>query len=80
MNFLVITIYYEVAILQSPVLIVLGQFIGSIFLDIEWSFLFDSLTVSLLIPVVFISTLVHIFSLGYMEYDPHKQRFFAYLS
>lgn len=80
MNILVITIFYEVAILQSPVLIVLDQFLGSLYLDIEWSFLFDSLTVSLLIPVVFISTQVHIFSLGYMEYDPHKQRFFAYLS
>ena len=80
MNILIIIVYYEVAILQSPVLVILGQYIGSIYLDIEWSFLFDSLTVSLLIPIVLVSTLVHLFSISYMENDPHKQRFFSYLS
>ena len=30
--------------------------------------------------VTIISTCVHIYSIGYMEGDPHKQRFFSYLS
>jgi NADH-ubiquinone oxidoreductase chain 5 len=34
----------------------------------------------MLIPVLFISTLVHIFSIDYMSADPHNQRFFSYLS
>jgi NADH-ubiquinone oxidoreductase chain 5 len=34
----------------------------------------------MLIPVLFISTLVHIFSIDYMSTDPHNQRFFSYLS
>jgi NADH-ubiquinone oxidoreductase chain 5 len=54
-------------------------------LDVEslyvlWNFLFDSLTVSMLIPVLIVSSLVHIYSIGYMSHDPHNQRFFSYLS
>ena len=45
-----------------------------------WNFQFDSLTVSMLIPVLVISSLVHIYSIGYMSHDPHSQRFFSYLS
>ena len=43
-------------------------------------FNFDSLTVSMLIPVLIVSSLVHIYSIGYMSHDPHNQRFFSYLS
>jgi NADH-ubiquinone oxidoreductase chain 5 len=34
----------------------------------------------MLIPVLIISSLVHIYSIGYMSNDPHQQRFFSYLS
>ena len=34
----------------------------------------------MLIPVLFISTMVHLFSIDYMSNDPHNQRFFSYLS
>ena len=34
----------------------------------------------MLIPVLIISSLVHIYSIGYMSNDPHNQRFFSYLS
>ena len=34
----------------------------------------------MLLPVLFISTLVHLFSVDYMSNDPHQQRFFSYLS
>ena len=34
----------------------------------------------MLIPVLVISTLVHLFSVDYMAGDPHQQRFFSYLS
>ena len=44
------------------------------------AFNFDSLTVSMLIPVLIVSSLVHIYSIGYMSHDPHNQRFFSYLS
>ena len=50
------------------------------YLNIKWSFNFDSLTVSMLIPVLIVSSLVHLYSIGYMSHDPHNQRFFSYLS
>lgn len=35
---------------------------------------------SMLLPVLIISSLVHVYSIGYMSEDPHTPRFFAYLS
>jgi NADH-ubiquinone oxidoreductase chain 5 len=34
----------------------------------------------MLIPIIWISTMVHLYSIGYMSNDPHQQRFFSYLS
>ena len=42
--------------------------------------MFDSLTVSMLLPVLVVSSMVHVYSISYMSADPHNQRFFAYLS
>jgi NADH-quinone oxidoreductase subunit L len=42
--------------------------------------MFDSLTVIMLVVVTTVSTIVHIYSVGYMETDPHVPRFIAYLS
>jgi proton-translocating NADH-quinone oxidoreductase chain L len=49
-------------------------------LQINWAFCFDSLTSVMLVVVTFISTLVHLYSTEYMEYDPHLPRFMSYLS
>nr|YP_010879552.1 NADH dehydrogenase subunit 5 [Heterobasidion abietinum]WHL55322.1 NADH dehydrogenase subunit 5 [Heterobasidion abietinum] len=72
--------FYEVGICASPVLINLGSWIDSEYMSISWEFLFDQLTVSMFIPVLYISSLIHIFSTDYMAEDPHNQRFFSYLS
>ncbi len=72
--------FYEVGICGSPVSIYLINWIDSEFMSISWEFWFDSLTVSMLIPVLYISSLIHIFSTDYMGEDPHNQRFFSYLS
>lgn len=34
----------------------------------------------MLLPVLIVSSLVHLYSISYMAYDPHQQRFFSYLS
>jgi NADH-ubiquinone oxidoreductase chain 5 len=34
----------------------------------------------MLIPILTISSLVHIYALGYMSHDPHQSRFFSILS
>ncbi len=49
-------------------------------LSVEWSLRIDTLTVVMLIVVNTVSALVHVYSMGYMAHDPHRPRFFAYLS
>ena len=46
----------------------------------EWALRINSLTAVMLVVVTTISSLVHIYSIGYMEEDPYKPRFFSYLS
>jgi len=77
---LCIIVFFEVGFNNIIVTIKLFRWIDSELIDILWGFNFDSLTVSMLIPVLMISLLVHIYSIGYMSHDPHNQRFFSYLS
>lgn len=72
--------FYEVGLNSSPVTVYLFNWIDSEYMSISWEFLFDQLTVSMFIPVLYISSLIHIFSTDYMAEDPHNQRFFSYLS
>ena len=46
----------------------------------EWMLRIDGLAAVMLVVVTTISSLVHIYSIGYMEGDPYKPRFFSYLS
>jgi NADH-ubiquinone oxidoreductase chain 5 len=75
-----IIVFFEVGLNNIPVSINLFRWIDSESLNVLWGFHFDSLTVSMLIPVLIVSSLVHIYSIGYMKHDPHNQRFFSYLS
>ncbi len=43
-------------------------------------FLIDKLTVTMMLVVTFVSLMVHIYTIGYMEEDPGYQRFFSYIS
>ena len=72
--------FIEVGISNTPVHIQLFRWLDSESLNVLWGFNFDSLTVSMLIPVLIVSSLVHVYSIGYMSHDPHNQRFFSYLS
>ncbi|MGB3502386.1 MAG: NADH-quinone oxidoreductase subunit L [Mesorhizobium sp.] len=56
------------------------RFIQSGNLDVDWAFRIDTLTVVMLVVVNTVSALVHVYSIGYMHHDPHRPRFFAYLS
>jgi Proton-conducting membrane transporter/NADH-Ubiquinone oxidoreductase (complex I), chain 5 N-terminus/NUMOD1 domain len=78
--FLSFTAFYEVGLSNSSVSVDLFSWIDSEYFLVSWGFTFDSLTVSMLIPIVFISSLVHMYSISYMGADPHTQRFFSYLS
>ena len=49
-------------------------------LNVSWSIDIDALSSVMLVVVTLVSSLVHIYSIGYMSDDPHKQRFMSYLS
>ncbi len=49
-------------------------------LDLNWVLRLDTLTAIMLVVVTTVSSLVHIYSIGYMAEDPHRSRFFSYLS
>ena len=49
-------------------------------LKFEIGFLVDNLTVMMMLVVTFVSLMVHIYTIGYMEEDPGYQRFFSYIS
>jgi len=72
--------FYYVGILGNFTYICLGTWIDCGLFVVNWGFVFDSLTVTMLAVVNTISALVHIYSVFYMERDPHFTRFMAYLS
>jgi proton-translocating NADH-quinone oxidoreductase, chain L len=49
-------------------------------MDLRWILRVDTLTAIMLVVVNTVSALVHVYSIGYMNEDPHRSRFFAYLS
>jgi len=72
--------FYQVAIGGHDVRIELLGWIHSGELKTYWSLRVDTLTAVMLVVVTTVSSLVHLYSFGYMDEDPHKERFFAYLS
>ncbi len=75
-----IIVFYDVIINQYQDNIVIAKWISSGSLDVNWSMRIDPLSAVMLVVVTSISSLVHIYSIGYMSHDPHKPRFMAYLS
>lgn len=59
---------------------ILGTWIKCGLFVVNWGFVFDTLSVSMLLMVGIISGAVHYYSIGYMENDPSLIRFIAYLS
>ena len=49
-------------------------------LELGWALRFDTLTAVMVFVVNLVSSMVHVYSIGYMSHDPHKPRFMAYLS
>jgi len=49
-------------------------------LHFEIGFLVDQLSVTMMVVVTFVSWMIHIYTIGYMQDDPGYQRFFSYIS
>ncbi len=60
--------------------VALINWISSGSFSLNWSLKLDSLTAVMLIVVTFVSSLVHLYSIGYMHEDKSQARFMAYLS
>jgi len=73
-------IFYEVGFIGCFSFIKLVPWMNSETLNIDWGFMFDSLTAVMCCVVTFISCLVHLYSTEYMGHDPHLPRFMSYLS
>jgi NADH-ubiquinone oxidoreductase chain 5 len=77
---LALVAFYEVALCRSPVTIVVADWLQVGAMESQWAFSFDDLTVAMLLPVLCVSSAVHVYSMSYMSEDPHTPRFFSYLS
>ena len=75
-----IIIFYNVIFFDYINNITIFTWINSGSLNVNWSIKIDALSSVMLVVVTMISSLVHIYSIGYMSHDPHKTRFMAYLS
>lgn len=64
----------------EPIRISMLQWVQSGSLSFDWSLRIDRLTLIMLVVINTVSALVHVYSIGYMHHDPHRPRFFAYLS
>jgi NADH-quinone oxidoreductase subunit L len=71
---------YQVGIERHEERIELVRFIDSGALQTSWALRIDTLTAVMLVVVTTVSGLVHLYSIGYMEDDDGRPRFFAYLS
>ena len=73
-------LFYDVIVNNYENNVVIATWINSGTLDVNWSIKVDPLSSVMLVVVTLVSSLVHIYSIGYMSDDPHKPRFMAYLS
>ncbi len=72
--------FYDVGFAGHDAHVTIFNFITSGDLKVDWALRIDSLTAVMLVVVTTVSGVVHLYSIGYMEEDPYKPRFFSYLS
>ena len=70
----------DVGFMHHDARITLFPWINSGDLQVAWSLRVDTLTAVMLVVVNTVSSLVHLYSIGYMDEDPYRPRFFSYLS
>jgi NADH-ubiquinone oxidoreductase chain 5 len=72
--------FFLVGLKNNPCFFKIAPWFDSGLFFVSWGFLFDSLTVIMLVVVTCVSSIVHLYSIEYMHQDPHKARFMGYLS
>lgn len=79
-NICSIFLFYEVGCLHAVCYIDLANWVNLDLLNIKYNFLFDSLTVVMLLVITSISLFAHVYSIDYMHSEAHLVRFLSYLS
>jgi NADH-quinone oxidoreductase subunit L len=72
--------FVDVGFMHHDLRIALFPWIFSGDLQVSWALRVDTLTAVMLVVVTTVSSLVHLYSIGYMDEDPNRPRFFGYLS
>lgn len=75
-----IGVFFDVALGGNARTVELLTWIDSGTLEVSWALKVDTLTAVMMIVVTVVSTMVHVYSIGYMHHDPHVPRFMSYLS
>ena len=73
-------VFWRVGFGHETAHVVIERWITSGELDVAWAFKIDTLTAVMFVVVTTVSGLVHVYSIGYMDEDPSRPRFFSYLS
>ncbi|MGH6839668.1 MAG: NADH-quinone oxidoreductase subunit L [Methylocella sp.] len=74
-------VFFQVALGTAPSSVsVLGSWFTSGTLQVDWSLRIDTLTAVMFVVVTTVSSVTHLYSIGYMSDDPSRPRFFAFLS
>ena len=73
-------VFWRVGFGHETAHVAIERWITSGELDIGWAFQIDTLTAVMFVVVTTVSALVHVYSIGYMDEDHSRPRFFAYLS
>ncbi len=72
--------FYDVIYLGHAQVVHVLEWVASGGFEADWTIRVDALTAVMLVVVTGISSIVHLYSIGYMHEDKHRPRFFAFLS
>jgi NADH-quinone oxidoreductase subunit L len=75
-----LTAFVQVALGHAPATVEIMTFVDVGGFEVSWALRYDTLSAVMVGMVTLVSTLIHVYSVGYMSHDPTTPRFFAYLS
>ena len=73
-------VFFDVAVGGNARTIEIARWMAVGSFEVNWAIKLDTLSAVMLVVVTSVSSLVHVYSWGYMSHDPHRARFFSYLS
>ena len=75
-----ISAFVQVALDHAPATVEIVTWLDVGGLQLSWALRYDTLAAVMVGMVTLISTMIHLYSVGYMSHDETQPRFFAYLS